>query len=219
MVLTFVMMMAVGSMTLLQAAVNEEAQLIRGRGVAERVTNRMAANLMLTEPQVMDVLQLNHSYYFLFDADMVLTMSDRHYRKEWNSYERKLRRILSPHQYTLYLSLRGNTFAEVARPMVGWPMRQGVTPPRGQQRPMAAAPAPRKNQRPNAQAPRGNNRQPNTQPPRGDNRQPNTQQPRPETNKPQAGPDDAGKPKAGQDKPNKPNVNNRRSVGSTSVKL
>ena len=143
------MLMGVGSLTTLQAATDETAQVIRGRGVVEQITNRMSAQLALSELQAKAVLELNHAYYFLFEGNAPKAFTDKKYRKSWNSYDRKLRRILSTHQYTLYLAQRGTLYVAVPRPtipraVVKSPVRvPRVAVPQGPgntRRPMAATP-------------------------------------------------------------------------------
>lgn len=176
------MMLAVGSLTTLQAATNETAQAIGSRGVVEQITNRMTRQLGLSGQQAMRVQELNMDYEFLLISDAPMTMTDRQYRRAWDKYESKLRRILSAHQYTLYLSNRGTLFAVAPRTNI----------PRAYV-PRPTTPAPRA-----VTPPRGNGRGQDMQRPRQDNnRGPNAGNQRPQNDRQQ-------------DKAGKPNQNDRR---------
>jgi len=156
-VFSMMMLIAVGSLTTLQAASNENEQIIRSRGAVEQITNRMIAQLALSEPQGIEVLELNHEYYFLFEGDAPKQFTDRQYRKSWNSYERKLRRILSDHQYSLYLAERGRLFVS---PRISIPHAYVPNP---SATPRSVMPQRGNGNRPMAQAPRGNRQNPDLQ--------------------------------------------------------
>jgi len=146
-VLALAVMMMAGALNTVSAAVNGNDQVIVSTQSIERMTYLMADDLGLNSAQTLDLLKLNSKYYYLFDDNVVMT--DRQYRKAWDKYERKLRRILYSKQYTLYLSRRGSLFVQFPRfgrafpnyvkPVV--PHRNyGMTPGRNQHRPMASAP-------------------------------------------------------------------------------
>ncbi len=132
---------AMVSLTSLQAAEKENTRATRSDVAVEQVTSRMARQLALSEPQRMEVMELNMRYHYLFEGKAPIELSDREYRKAWDKYENKLRHILSASQFTLYLSSRGALYADSPRPNVH------VTVPRPQ-------PAPR------VTVPQGRNRQP-----------------------------------------------------------
>ena len=192
------MLMGVGSLTILQATTDESAQVIRGRGAVEQITNRMTAQLALTELQAKEVLELNHEYYYLFEGDAPKAFTDKKYRKSWNNYDRKLRRILNTHQYTLYLAQRGTLYAAAPRPgvprayvqspvrvpRVTVPQRQGNT-----RRPMAATP--RSGNRGQGVNPQSGNRRPEVGRQRQAQRKPevNPQEKEPQGNGPQEKPE------------------------------
>lgn len=199
------MLMGVGSLTTLQAATDESAQVIRGRSMVEQITNRMTAQLVLTELQAKAVLELNHAYYFLFEGDAPKAFTDKKYRKSWNSYDRKLRRILTTHQYTLYLAQRGTLYAVAPRPSIPRAYVQSpvrvprVTVPQGQgntRRPMAATPRngnrgqgvnPQRENRGQNVNPQRENRGQNVNPQR-ENRRPEVGRQRQEQGKPEVKP-------------------------------
>ena len=193
-VLTMMMVIAVGSLTTLQAAIKENTQAIHSRGVVEQITNRMTRQLGLSSHQAMRVEELNMEYDFLLIADVPMTMTDRQYRRAWDKYENKLRRILSAHQFTLYLSNRGALFAVAPRTNIPRAYVPRPTTPA----PRAATPQRGNDRRPMASAPRGNGRGQDMQRPRQDNnRGPNVGNQRPQNDRQQ-------------DKADKPNQNDRR---------
>ena len=150
-VFTFMMVLAVGGLTTLQAAEIENTRAMRSEVAVEQVTNRMTRQLALSERQRMEVQELNRKYHYLFEGSAPMSLSDREYRKAWDKYDSKLRKILSAHQYTLYLSSRGALYASSPRPSVR------VTVPRPQPVPRVTVPQGR-NRQPMATTPRGNNR-------------------------------------------------------------
>ena len=150
-VFTFMMVLAVGGLTTLQAAEKENSRAMRSEVAVEQVTNRMTRQLALSERQRMEVQELNRKYHYLFEGSAPMSLSDREYRKAWEKYDNKLRKILSAHQYTLYLSSRGALYASSPRPSVR------VTVPRPQPVPRVTVPQGR-NRQPMATTPRGNNR-------------------------------------------------------------
>ena len=150
-VFTFMMVLAVGGLTTLQAAEKENTRATRSEVAVEQVTNRMARQLALSERQRTEVQELNRKYHYLFEGSAPMNLSDREYRKAWDKYDSKLRKILSAHQYTLYLSSRGALYASSPRPSVR------VTVPRPQPVPRVTVPQGR-NRQPMATTPRGNNR-------------------------------------------------------------
>ena len=182
--IVFMMMMFLGVGSLaLQAANDESAQVIRGRGAVEQITNRMVVQLSLSEPQAMAVLELNHAYYFLFEGDAPKAFTNRQYRKSWNSYDRKLRRILTKPQYTLYLAHRGALYAAAPRPNIP---RVHVPSPSPAPRVMAPQ-GQGNNRRPMAGTPRNGNRGQGMSPQRGD-RRPEMGRQRQEMEKPEVKP-------------------------------
>ena len=177
------MLMGVGSLTTLQAATDETAQVIRGRGVVEQITNRMSVQLALSELQAKAVLELNHAYYFLFEGNAPKAFTDKKYRKSWNSYDRKLRRILSTHQYTLYLAQRGTLYVAVPRPTIPRAVVQSpVRVPR-----VAVPQGPGNTRRPMAATPRSGNRGQGVNPQPG-NRRPEVGRQRQAEGKPEVKP-------------------------------
>ena len=150
-VFTFMMVLAVGGLTTLQAAEKENTRAMRSEVAVEQVTNRMTRQLALSERQRTEVQELNRKYHYLFEGSAPMSLSDREYRKAWDKYDSKLRKILSAHQYTLYLSSRGALYASSPRPSVR------VTVPRPQPVPRVTVPQGR-NRQPMATTPRGNNR-------------------------------------------------------------
>ena len=151
-VFTFMMVLAVGGLTTLQAAEKENSRAMRSEVAVEQVTNRMTRQLALSERQRMEVQELNRTYHYLFEGSAPMSLSDREYRMAWDKYDSKLRKILSAHQYTLYLSSRGALYASSPRPTV-----PRVTVPRPQPVPRVTVPQGR-NRQPMATTPRGNNR-------------------------------------------------------------
>lgn len=159
---------AMVSLTSLQAAEQESTYAMSTNVAVGQVTSRMARQLALSEPQRVKVMELNTKYHYLFEGHSAMGLSDRQYRKAWDKYEAKLRRILTAPQYTLYLSSRGALYASTPRPTA-----PRVTVPRPQ-------PVPR------VTVPQGRNRQPMASTPRGNNR-PQAGNGRTQGNRPQAG--------------------------------
>ena len=143
---------AMVSLTSLQAAEQESTYAMNSNVAVGQVTSRMARQLALSEPQRVKVQELNMKYHYLFEGHSTLGLSDRQYRKAWDKYEAKLRRILTAPQYTLYLSQRGALYANTPRPTA-----PRVTVPRPQPVPRVTVPQGR-NRQPMASTPRGNNR-------------------------------------------------------------
>ena len=143
---------AMVGLTSLQAAEQESTYAMNSNVAVGQVTSRMARQLALSEPQRVKVQELNMKYHYLFEGHTTLGLSDRQYRKAWDKYEAKLRRILSAPQYTLYLSQRGALYASTPRPTA-----PRVTVPRPQPVPRVTVPQGR-NRQPMASTPRGNNR-------------------------------------------------------------
>ena len=140
------------SLTSLQAAEQESTYAMNSNVAVGQVTSRMARQLALSEPQRVKVQALNMKYHYLFEGHSALGLSDRQYRKAWDKYEAKLRRILTAPQFTLYLSSRGALYAGSPRPTA-----PRVTVPRPQPVPRVTVPQGR-NRQPMASTPRGNNR-------------------------------------------------------------
>ena len=171
---------AMVSLTSLQAAEQESTYAMSTNVAVGQVTSRMARQLALSEPQRMKVLALNMKYHYLFEGHSALGLSDRQYRKAWDKYEAKLRRILSAPQYTLYLSQRGALYANTPRPTA-----PRVTVPRPQPVPRVTVPQGR-NRQPMASSPRGNNR-PQAGNGRSQGNRPQVGDGRTQGNRPQAG--------------------------------
>lgn len=171
---------AMVSLTSLQAAEQESTYAMNSNVAVGQVTSRMSRQLALSEPQRVKVQALNMKYHYLFEGHSALGLSDRQYRKAWDKYEAKLRRILTAPQFTLYLSSRGALYAGSPRPTV-----PRVTVPRPQPVPRVTVPQGR-NRQPMASSPRGNNR-----PQAGNGRsqadRPQAGNERPQGNRPQAG--------------------------------
>ncbi len=184
---------AMVSLTSLQAAEQESTYAMSTNVAVGQVTSRMARQLALSEPQRLKVMELNMKYHYLFEGHSALGLSDRQYRKAWDKYEAKLRRILTAPQFTLYLSQRGALYAGSPRLTV-----PRVTVPRPQ-------PVPR------VTVPQGRNRQPMASTPRGNNR-PQAGNGRAQTDRPQAGNE---RPQAGNDRQQgqRPQMGDRRSGG------
>ncbi len=171
---------AMVSLTSLQAAEQESTYAMSTNVAVGQVTSRMARQLALSEPQRLKVMELNMKYHYLFEGHSALGLSDRQYRKAWDKYEAKLRRILTAPQFTLYLSSRGALYAGSPRLTV-----PRVTVPRPQPVPRVTVPQGR-NRQPMASTPRGNNR-PQAGNGRSQGNRPQVGDGRTQGNRPQAG--------------------------------
>lgn len=155
-VLALVMTLVAGSFVNIAYAVEQSPAMAgRRQGRAEAVSDRMGRRLELTAPQAMQVLELNQKYDYLLEREKPQGWSDKQYRKAWNSYERKLRKVLTTRQYTLYLSHRAELFA-VASVRRGSSSGGAVTLPAPF--PRRAIPMPDNKRRENLKAPSANNK-------------------------------------------------------------